>query len=1003
MLPLYGEINRELEAADTLVVLARGLGMACVLSRFVAPRVSSKRLILALNIKKETAVQVIWPALRSVSRKFPPEDSSLLLPRYLNSDYSVSDRKSVYGTGGFVIASDNILVHDLLCRNLPVEDVDGIIVFAADRVQENSNTHFALTLFRRRNKLAFIKAVSENAALLTAGFHRVEKLMRTLFVCRLSNWPRFHKSVKDAFAQRTPDIVDLSIPLSQSQGAVASALRDIAIILLDDLLLASRSLDLSDVYRKLATETTDRKRLLVSNFDDVVRRQLAIAPGQRKISGGEKVRSLVADLSSVRSLLDSSVDLNSVLFYQRLVTIRNAHDRASYWLMRRESQTMLRIARARVFARRRINEVVAPASRPGHLETEARQGDLREKDFSLAGGAGDDTTVLVPVLDHSPKWEVLSSVLSEIESDVREVDETVPGADVGRVLIVVRDQVTSDELRHVLTSGPDLYMRRLFQAVLPASANSIAWKEVSSKSVVSDGMAEQSGEQTTISQYFDSKVPGTRAGVLGNSSLPPGSESHLVPVADQDKRPGKRLRATEKDISSKKLAGEMGVSNAPLDPSCCADGSQLWPWPVRLDRIEQREGCLDGLTEPEAATCSGRVLPGIRNFFGCATASNPAKPMEVLLWCLEWVDSQGRGKVLLDQFRPSFVIMYHADVAFIRQVEVFRAESRRHAVRLYLLSYEDRVDEDRYRNVIERERSAFKMLIRERAGMVIHANQEGRFEEPQDNGDNPKASCDFSGSLTGGRALGADKDSRFVAVPSETDTATSKVVVDTRELRSSLPMHLHNSGIEIFPITLEVGDFILSNSIAIERKSVSDLYGSFDSGRLSKQASALCRHYKYACLLVELDHGSKLSLASTSGGVAPNLSPASILSKMVLLIREFPSLRLLWAVGQVEAAELFAALKVNEDEPKPDVAAALGVDSGESDDSEFNSAPAALLRSLPGIDGHNIGSVMRKVRNVGSLLNMSKKDMAQVLGNEGKARKLYEFANEQPGEGLAAL
>ena len=70
-----------------------------------------------------------------------------------------------------------------------------------------------------------------------------------------------------------------------------------------------------------------------------------------------------------------------------------------------------------------------------------------------------------------------------------------------------------------------------------------------------------------------------------------------------------------------------------------------------------------------------------------------------------------------------------------------------------------------------------------------------------------------------------------------------------REFRSSLPSLLHKRGINIAPVTLEVsddslcslctyniaykvGDYVLTPDICVERKSLNDLIGSLNSGRL---------------------------------------------------------------------------------------------------------------------------------------------------------------------------
>ena len=46
----------------------------------------------------------------------------------------------------------------------------------------------------------------------------------------------------------------------------------------------------------------------------------------------------------------------------------------------------------------------------------------------------------------------------------------------------------------------------------------------------------------------------------------------------------------------------------------------------------------------------------------------------------------------------------------------------------------------------------------------------------------------------------------------------SVVIVDVRDLRSSLPNLLHSTGFALRPVTLTIGDYILSPSICIERK-----------------------------------------------------------------------------------------------------------------------------------------------------------------------------------------
>lgn len=74
-----------------------------------------------------------------------------------------------------------------------------------------------------------------------------------------------------------------------------------------------------------------------------------------------------------------------------------------------------------------------------------------------------------------------------------------------------------------------------------------------------------------------------------------------------------------------------------------------------------------------------------------------------------------------------------------------------------------------------------------------------------------------------------------------------------REFRSDLPFLVHKLDIDLEPVTLEVGDYILTPDICVERKSISDLIGSLNNGRLYNQCVSMSRYYKRPVLLIEFD------------------------------------------------------------------------------------------------------------------------------------------------------
>ncbi|CAG5130690.1 unnamed protein product [Candidula unifasciata] len=188
-------------------------------------------------------------------------------------------------------------------------------------------------------------------------------------------------------------------------------------------------------------------------------------------------------------------------------------------------------------------------------------------------------------------------------------------------------------------------------------------------------------------------------------------------------------------------------------------------------------------------------------------------------------DPHGLSRTI-EEIQPKYVVLYDADISLVRQLEVYKASRPGRPLRVYFLMYKGSVEEQRYLTTLRKEKEAFEYLIREKATMVVSEEQDGKTD------DDP--------SLARGQVPSVGSSSRHGG----TETVQQRVIVDMREFRSELPSLIHRRGIEIEPVTIEVGDYILTPDICVERKSVSDLIGSLNNGRLYQQALSMCRFYK---------------------------------------------------------------------------------------------------------------------------------------------------------------
>jgi DNA excision repair protein ERCC-4 len=115
----------------------------------------------------------------------------------------------------------------------------------------------------------------------------------------------------------------------------------------------------------------------------------------------------------------------------------------------------------------------------------------------------------------------------------------------------------------------------------------------------------------------------------------------------------------------------------------------------------------------------------------------------------------------------------------------------------------------------------------------------------------------------GGRVAATAEPPRVHSVWTSVFGLLLQVIVDSREFRSSLPSLLHGRNLDVVPAMLTVGDYVLSPTMVVERKSVKDLISSLNSGRLYNQCETMMQHYKTPLLLIEFDQNKSFNLEAT--------------------------------------------------------------------------------------------------------------------------------------------
>ncbi|XP_066496792.1 DNA repair endonuclease XPF [Tiliqua scincoides] len=517
------------------------------------------------------------------------------------------------------------------------------------------------------------------------------------------------------------------------------------------------------------------------------------------------------------------------------------------------------------------------------------------------------------VLENNPKWQALREVLKEIETENANSD-ALGGP--GHVLICAGDDRTCAQLKEYIAVGAEKFLTRLYKKTF-------------------------------------------------------GKDKEISDPCPKDRKPAKCRGNGAREPRAKKAKKESSKPNKDKP------GLTLTQMLAKGEQ-ETLGGKEDGEELSSCQESDGEDKPGDLqlNLSSDSYYGILKEPLTVLHPLNGCSDPYALTRVL-HEVEPRYVVLYDAELTFVRQLEVYKASRPGKPLRVYFLIYGGSTEEQRYLTILRKEKEAFEKLIREKASMVIPEEREGT----------DKTNLDLVREVA---SASISTDTRK-AGGQEQKSVQQSIIVDLREFRSELPSLIHRRGIDIEPVTLEVGDYILTPDICVERKSISDLIGSLNNGRLYSQCISMSRYYKRPVLLIEFDPSKSFSLTSRAS-LHQEISINDITSKLTLLTLHFPRLRFLWCPSPYATAELFDELKQNRPQPDASTAMAITADSETLPESDkYNPGPQDFLLKMPGVNAKNCQVIMNRVRSIADLVALSQDKLAELLGNTANAKQLYEF------------
>lgn len=207
------------------------------------------------------------------------------------------------------------------------------------------------------------------------------------------------------------------------------------------------------------------------------------------------------------------------------------------------------------------------------------------------------------------------------------------------------------------------------------------------------------------------------------------------------------------------------------------------------------------------------------------------------------------------------------------------------------------------------------------------------------------------------------------------------VIADCREVASNVTRHLRRMDVDVTEKQLLVGDYVASERICIERKTVSDFIGSMLNQRLFRQMEELSANYESPLVIMEGDP-ERLFLERS---VHPNAIRGALSS--IALDYRIP---IIWTYSTMETAnQIYWIAKREQNGKKTELPVRA--------EKRLCSIPAQqefIISGLPHVSNVLSRRLLDEFGTIGAVFSAGKEDLMRIEGiGDKKAQKILDIIN----------
>ncbi|MEM2956173.1 MAG: ERCC4 domain-containing protein [Candidatus Pacearchaeota archaeon] len=195
-----------------------------------------------------------------------------------------------------------------------------------------------------------------------------------------------------------------------------------------------------------------------------------------------------------------------------------------------------------------------------------------------------------------------------------------------------------------------------------------------------------------------------------------------------------------------------------------------------------------------------------------------------------------------------------------------------------------------------------------------------------------------------------------------------KIIADIREKNSLVIAELKNLGVEVELKHLTLADYLISNEIAVERKTINDFISSMINKRLPKQLYDLKNNFKIPLLIIEKEDYHSLYKPSLHSRIHENAVRGMLLS----IATEF-QIPFIFTEGYEDTANYLMLLAKKQLKRRKDISLIV-----KRKVYSIKEQQQMIVESFPGIGPSLAKEMLRHFKSIKNISNASLEELEKV-------------------------